>query len=208
MRSYTLTIPAAAGVNQPAAAKIDVDANFLFIVSDTDTSSTTLVIRAESVKNSDVESDYLVMAPGQRARFPAPLDSFTFYNYDNIPRTVVAIIGKGDYVTNQISGAVSITGGSVAVTNLSALAFSSGTDTVLGAATSADFSGAANNREVIIQAHPNNTGELIVRDQVATADAGIHLQPGERAVLTLSGGFRIRNNTAANQTYSASFMTV
>lgn len=69
-------------------------------------------------------------------------------------------------------------------------------------ANSADVAANLSRRRITVVADSANTGSLRVRDQAATTDGGIELQPGMFVELKTTAAFRILNNSGATQAYS------
>lgn len=184
MRTITQVI--AAGREQ----RVEVQGTFIRIVS----------ITGLDVTMMKVNDEPLEIRAGDRNRFPK---LFTHFYIDNsqggVQITVKITVGEGD----QDSAAVT---GTVNVSNLSGTTFSSEADVVLGAGTFFDLPVDTNNREQMVQALIGNTGEICVQDIAAAGAEGFRLQATGHIIVSTTAPVRVRNATAADQSFSRTYV--
>ncbi len=116
-----------------------------------------------------------------------------------VTQNVEFIIGDDDV---ELSNAVTVTGGVTTAEAPSSGFTTTVAETALANASSADIAANAARRRITVNASSTNSGSLWIRDQTATTNGGIELQPGLFVELRTTAAFRIRNNSGAAQSYS------
>lgn len=182
-RTYSLTF------NAPATIELGAG-RFFFIKSAT----AALTLETNGDKGSPVRFDNV----GAGLKYKAPLE----LRWRTLRITSAAIqtveIVLSDDAEVDIANTVTVSG-SVTVQEQPSTTLTPGAKAALAAAASLDIAANAARRRISISnwASSGGGGTVCVRDQAATADAGVELQPGQTMEFQTVAALRVRNNGAA-----------
>jgi hypothetical protein len=156
-----------------------------------------LTIETEGVPRSPVRFDNV----GAGLKYgPVPNEKrWTYLAITSSVAQVVEVIVSDDAEVD-IASTVTVSG-AVSVTEVPTTALSSPDDIAVAASASSDIAANGARRRITIGALSTNTDSLRVRTTAGTTNAGVELQPGIWVSLTTTSAIRVRNNSAASQSY-------
>lgn len=185
-RSYSLTFSGAGTAKLPAGV-------FFYIKQ----AVAALTIETEGVPRSPVRFDNV----GAGLKY-GPVQEEKRWTYLAITSSVAQVVEVivSDDAEVDIASTVTVSG-AVSVTEVPTTALSSPDDIAVSANASSDIAANGARRRITIGALSTNTDSLRVRTTAGTTNAGVELQPGVWVSLTTTSAIRVRNNSAASQSY-------